>query len=234
MGKIQSLTLWTNLSRKARWRRCREVYTDYTSWSLHNTLFLVSTWLRPPWRKSSQVTTVARHSHCPRTHISPQCLCWTSHIVRSLVCCPHLRLVPQDPVRLPHPLQEVGATAQARPLAGVSLAEWLTQPQTQVMCPSSPTSSATRIRSTRRSTFLTATMISCAQTTSPWFPPVQRPYRTLKHSAPAKKPQLAEFRHCSVLLASGNWVQVMCRVVLTSTKLGAELDRESVATTFFC
>ena len=55
------------------------------------------------------------------------------------------------PQRLPQPWQEVGATAQARPLAGVSLAEWLTQHQTQVMSPSSPTSSATRIWSTIRS-----------------------------------------------------------------------------------
>ena len=36
----------------------------------------------------------------------------------------------------------------------------------QVMSPSSPTSSATRLGSTRRSTSLTATTISCAQTTS--------------------------------------------------------------------
>ena len=46
-----------------------------------------------------------------------------------------LLLLPQDPQRLPHPLQEVGATAQARPLAGVSLAERLTQRQTHVQLP---------------------------------------------------------------------------------------------------
>ena len=56
--------------------------------------------------------------------------------------CRRPLLCHQDPQRLTHPSQEVGATAQARPLAGVSLAEWLTQPQTQVMSPSSPTSSA--------------------------------------------------------------------------------------------
>ena len=48
------------------------------------------------------------------------------------------------------------------------------------------------------------------------------------HSAAANKPQAAEFRHCSVILVSGNGVQVMCQVVLAS-----ELDRESVATTLF-
>ena len=41
------------------------VYTEYTFWSVHNTLFLVITWLRTLWLKSSQVKTFARHSHCP-------------------------------------------------------------------------------------------------------------------------------------------------------------------------
>ena len=46
--------------------------------------------------------------------------------------CPRSLHSHQDPQSLPHPLQEVGATAQARPLAGVSLAEWLTQLQTHL------------------------------------------------------------------------------------------------------
>ena len=62
--------------------------------------------------------------------------------------------------------REVGAKAQTRPLAGVSLAEWPTQPQTQVISPSAPTSPPARIRSTRRSTSPTATKSSCTQTTS--------------------------------------------------------------------
>ena len=74
-----------------------------------------------------------------------------SFIVRSHVFCRRPLHRHQDPQRLlPHPLQEVGATAQAHSPAGVRLAEWQIQPQTQVMSPSSPTSSATWIRSTRR------------------------------------------------------------------------------------
>ena len=73
--------------------------------------------------ENSCVSSAAFHSH-----LAPQCLCC---IVRSFVCSPHLRLHPQDHLRLPPQLQEVGATAQARPLAGVSLAGWLIQPQTQ-------------------------------------------------------------------------------------------------------
>ena len=44
-------------------------------------------------------------------------------------------------------------------------AEWLAQLQTQVMSPTSPTSSATWTRSTRKSTSVTATTISRATTT---------------------------------------------------------------------
>ena len=54
------------------------------------------------------------------------------------------------------------------PLAGAGyLAEWLTQLQTQVVSPTSPTSSATWTRSTRRSTSLTATTISRAGSYKP-------------------------------------------------------------------
>ena len=53
-------------------------------------------------------------------------------IVRSHVFCPRPLRSHQDPQRLSPPLQEVGATAQACPLAGVSLTEWLTQHQTQM------------------------------------------------------------------------------------------------------
>ena len=212
------------------------------AWCSQNTLPGACTthflsWAHDCALKQLRVIHIAPHSHCST------CLCWMSRVVRSLMCCPHLRLRSQDPLRLPPQLQEVGATvpsppqlqevgatAQARPLAGMSLADWLTQPQTQVMSPSSRTSSATRIRSTRRSTFLTATTISCAQMTSLWFPPVQKAYRILKHSAAAKKPKLAEFRHCSVI---GKLMAGHASGLPRLQETGAELDRESVATTLF-
>ena len=205
------------------WTR-RRVHTEYTSWSVHNTVFPVNTWLRTPWLKIklSQVqkssSLIVFHSHP-----APQCLCWTSRIVRSLVCCPHLWLRPQDPLRLPPQLQDVGATAQARPLAGVSLAEWLTQPQTQVMSSSSPTSSTTRIRSTRRSTFLTATTTP----TSPEGLPNSEAFSSSWKAAAGRVSSL--FGHPSPKKLSAG--HVSGRPGLQET--GAELDRESVAPTLF-
>ena len=165
----------------------------------------------------------------PRTHISPQYLFLTSDIVRSLVCCPHFRLLPQDPLRLPHPLQEVGATTQARPLAGVSLAGWLT-PQTQVMSPRSQTSSATRIRSTRPSTFLTATMIPVDVTMVPTSPeglPNSDAFSSTQKAAASRVSSLFGLRGPGKLSAG----HVSGRLGLQET--GAELDREAVATSLF-
>ena len=54
--------------------------------------------------------------------------------------------------------QEVGVTAQARPLGGVTLAEWRTQPANTGYEPSSPASPITS---------LTASTNSCATTTPP-------------------------------------------------------------------
>ena len=131
-----------------------------------------------------------------------------------------------DPQRPPHPLQEVGAMAQARPLAGVSLVEWLTQPQTQVMSPNSPTSSDTWIPSTRRSISSTATT----------FPVPRRRYHDSHQSR-----RFTEFRSVQQQASSkqsfitvrtpvsGSRVHVMCRVVLASRKLEQSLT-ESIAT----
>ena len=82
-----------------------------------------------------------------------------------------------------------------------------------VMNPISPTSSATWTRSTRWSTSLTATAISCAQTTSPWFPAL-KVCRTREHPAAASTPQQEEFHRCSDFPSFRKLWQVMCRVVL--------------------
>ena len=146
--------------------------------------------------------------------------------------CPHLPVHSPDLQRPRHPWKGVAANAQAHPLARVGLAGWLTEVQTQVMIPSSPTSSATWIQSTRRSISLTSTTISCAQTTPPWFPPVQKLYRIQEHPAADCKQQPAEFPQCSDPVASGNRVHVVSgRTGLQ--EIGAELDRESVAATIF-
>ena len=110
-------------------------------------------------------------SQCHRfvfhVHLLTWCRYSTSLTVRSRVFCLHLPLHHHHP-DLQHPQrpwQGVAETAQAHPLTGVGLAEWLTQPQTQVMRPSSPTSSATWTQCTRRSISPTATTISSARTT---------------------------------------------------------------------
>ena len=117
------------------------------------------------------------------------CLCWTSRIVVVHLFCPRPLFLTPDPQRLPHTLR---------------LAESLTQHQTLVLSPSSPTSSDTRIRSTRRSTSLTSTTIFCAQTTPPWFPPVQKAYWIPKHSFSSSK-QAAASRVSSLFGHPGLW-----------------------------
>ena len=84
-------------------------------------------------------------------HLVAWCRYWMSRSSASLQSSPHQQHSHPDLQRPPHPWQEVSAQAQARPLAVVSQAEWLIQPQTQIMGPSSPTSSAAWIWSTRRS-----------------------------------------------------------------------------------
>ena len=76
------------------------------------------------------------------------------------------------------PWEEAVDKTLASQLAGAGcLVEWLTQLQTQVMSPTSPTSSATWTRSTRRSIFLTATTI---------FPVPRRRHRDLHHGGSSR------------------------------------------------
>ena len=146
-------------------------------------------------------------------------------IVRFRVFCPRPLHSHQDPQCLPHPLQEVGATAQgARSLEWVWPNGWLSSKHTQVMSPSSPTSSATWIPSTRRSIHLTATTISCAQTTPPWFPTSQ----VLPNSGAFSSKQAAASTVPSLLGPSSPWKQGACHVSGRSgfQETGAELDRD--------
>ena len=88
----------------------------------------------------------------------------------------------------------------------------------QVMSPSSPTSSPTRIRSTRRSKIPATIWGSCAQTISPWSLPVLKVCRTRKQAGVPQLPQQAVFK---------------CSVLTSTRKLEAVFDRESVETTIF-
>ena len=103
----------------------------------------------------------------------------------------------------------------------------------QVMSPSSPTSSATRLGSTRRSTSPTATSISCAQTTPQRFSAVEDVCRIPKHSAAAKK--AADSRVSSLFGHFRLGKLSACHVSSCPgpQKTEVELDRESVATTLF-
>ena len=101
------------------------------------------------------------------------------------------------------------------------------------MSPSSPTSSATWIRTTRFSISPTTITISCAWTTLPWLPQVQMVYRIPKHPAAADKQQLAEFHHRRNFWYLETECKSCVGVVLPPQEIGAELMRESVATTLF-
>ena len=112
----------------------------------------------------------------------------------------------------------------ASPLAGVGcLAEWLTQLQTQVMSPSSLTSSATWIWSTRRSVYLTATTnATVISTTVAEGLPRSGASSSSKHTAASRVPSM--FRPSSL------WKQ-MARHVSGRPGLhesGAVSDRESL------
>ena len=113
----------------------------------------------------------------------------------------------------------IARTAQARPLAGVSLAECLLQHQTHVMSPSSPTSSATWIRSTRRSISPTATTISCALDDATMIPTSPEGLPNSEASSSSKQAAACRVSSPSEFVVSGNRVQVMCRVVLAPRKL---------------
>ena len=108
-----------------------------------------------------------------------------------------------------------------RPLAGVSLAEWLTQLQTHTGYEPKLANffSFVNLEHTPINT-LTATTISCAQTTPPLFTTSPEVSPNSGASAAASKQQLAQFHRCSDPPVPGNRVHVMCRVVLASRKLG--------------
>ena len=145
-----------------------------------------------------------------------------SRIVRS-----HLRAASSRPSRLPPQLQEVGATAQARPLAGVSLADWLAQPQTQVMSQSSPTSLATRIDiPDSHHDFLCPNDVTMIPT-SPGCLPNSEAFSSSQKAAASRVSSLFGHPRLGKLMAC----HVSGRPGLQET--GAELDRESIATTLF-
>ena len=83
----------------------------------------MSTWLRTPWLKIKLSGVKSpRHSYCPALR-----LLLFRHCTRHPV--PHH----QGSQRHFRNKREVGAKSQARPLAGVSLAKWPTQLQTQLV-----------------------------------------------------------------------------------------------------
>ena len=145
--------------------------------------------------------------------------CFRVKRVRVIVLCSLPSRFLMSLLSIAHPWEEASEKNSASPLAGVGcLAEWLTQLQTQVMSPIRPTSSAARIRSTRRSTSPTATKISSCQddatlisTTDP---------EGLPHSGSSTtEQQQAKFLQRSDLQASGNRWQIMCRVDKAYRKL---------------
>ena len=138
--------------------------------------------------------------------------------------CPHLRLHHPDLQHPQLPWKGVAETAQAHPLAGVGLAEWLTQHQTQVMSSSSPTYSATWTQRTRRAISPIATTISRTRTKPNVISTIDPVCRTQKHLAVAKQQQ-AEFLQRSGFQASGNRLQIMCRVDQASRKLGSNFGQ---------
>ena len=243
-------------SLNATWR----LYTEYTSWSLHNTLLLVITWLRNPWFEimlclrrshsrshahfhpvfdvvtqrqvcSFSVTALVSTSFPNRTRSwcnSPDAparwsesgrmadsvpntksngckskatrmalslvfngttfsvcssVLHSSRLVMSLLNVPYrpfLRVLSSPSPPSSRPSASSTSIARSRCSSPSAPARWsesgrmADSAQTQVMCPSLPTSPATRIWSTRRPSSPIANKSSCAQTTSPWSPPVQK------------------------------------------------------------
>ena len=117
-----------------------------------------------------------------------------------------------------------------RRLAGMSLAEWPTQPQTQVKSPASRTPPITRIWRTIWLTSPTTIQISGSQTTSPWFLAV---IRIPKDWAAAVQPQQARF-HFLIIPAHGNPELVMCQVDLTLGKMRYSWTENPLQQRFFC
>ena len=135
-----------------------------------------------------------------------------------LAFCSH-----QDPPRLPHPLHEVGATAQARPLAGVSLAERLTQPKlANFFSNMDPEHTPINIPDSHHN-FLCPDDATVIPTS---------PEGLQDSGASSSSKQTAASRGPSLFGSSRFWKQGACHVSGPS-ETEAECDREPVATTLF-